>query len=189
MKIGHRDRSTGAVPPPPPDVAPGANPPGHGKSVTRPTPSRIGNVWIVSILFAIVLLLLLIFILQNGQKVEISYFGAHGHVPMGVALLLAAVFGILLVALPGSARIVQLRMRDRRRRRLAAREATATPPDVTGPAPGPPAPQVRPAQTPPEPAAAAPATPGERGQAAPEPPSVDQAPTANQPPTELDQPR
>ena len=28
---------------------------------------------------------------------------------MGVALLLAAVFGILLVALPGTARIVQLR--------------------------------------------------------------------------------
>ena len=33
---------------------------------------------------------------------------------MGVALLLAAVFGILLVALPGTARIVQLRMLQRR---------------------------------------------------------------------------
>jgi uncharacterized integral membrane protein len=62
-----------------------------------------------------VLLLLLIFVLQNGQRVEISFLGAHGQLPMGVALLLAAVFGVLLVALPGTARIVQLRMLDRRR--------------------------------------------------------------------------
>jgi hypothetical protein len=34
---------------------------------------------------------------------------------MGVALLLAAVFGVLLVALPGTARIVQLRTLGRRR--------------------------------------------------------------------------
>ncbi|MGS2618445.1 hypothetical protein ACVCAH_28535 [Micromonospora sp. LZ34] len=43
-----------------------------------------------------------------------SFLGAHGHLPVGVALLLAAVFGILLVALPGTARIVQLRMGQRR---------------------------------------------------------------------------
>jgi uncharacterized integral membrane protein len=46
----------------------------------------------------------LIFMLENGQRAEVSFFGAHGHLPMGVALLLAAVFG----ALPGTARIVQL---------------------------------------------------------------------------------
>ncbi|MBQ0894866.1 DUF1049 domain-containing protein [Micromonospora sp. U56] len=51
---------------------------------------------------------------QNGQRAEVSFLGAHGHLPMGVALLLAAVFGILLVALPGTARIVQLRMLQRR---------------------------------------------------------------------------
>ena len=36
---------------------------------------------------------------------------------MGVALLLAAVCGILLVALPGTGRIVQLRLLNRRRNR------------------------------------------------------------------------
>jgi hypothetical protein len=41
---------------------------------------------------------------------------------MGVALLLAAVFGILLVALPGTARILQLRMLGHRR---ATQVATA----------------------------------------------------------------
>ncbi|WP_409074325.1 lipopolysaccharide assembly protein LapA domain-containing protein [Micromonospora chalcea] len=66
--------------------------------------------WVAAVMFAFVLLLLLIFVLQNGQRVEVSFLGAHGTLPMGVALLLAAVFGVLLVALPGTARIVQLRM-------------------------------------------------------------------------------
>jgi uncharacterized integral membrane protein len=86
--------------------------------------SRIGELWIAAVSFALVLLLLLIFLLQNGQRAEVSFFGAHGHLPMGVALLLAAVFGILLVALPGSARILQLRVLSRRRAAAAARRAT-----------------------------------------------------------------
>jgi uncharacterized integral membrane protein len=79
--------------------------------------SRIGELWVVAVAFAVILLLLLIFVLENGQRAEVSFFGAHGHLPEGVALLLAAVFGVLLVALPGSARIVQLRLLERRRRR------------------------------------------------------------------------
>jgi uncharacterized integral membrane protein len=77
--------------------------------------SRAGGLWVAAVVFALVLLLLLIFVLQNGQRAEVSFFGAHGHLPMGVALLLAAVFGILLVALPGTARIVQLRILGHRR--------------------------------------------------------------------------
>ena len=76
--------------------------------------SRIGGLWAIAVAFAFVLLLLLIFVLENLQRVEVSFLGAHGKLPMGVALLLAAVFGILLVALPGTARIVQLRIRGRR---------------------------------------------------------------------------
>jgi uncharacterized integral membrane protein len=48
------------------------------------------------------LLLLLIFILENGKQVSVTYFGAHGHLPLGVALLLAAVLGVLLVVIPGT---------------------------------------------------------------------------------------
>ncbi|MER7419463.1 lipopolysaccharide assembly protein LapA domain-containing protein [Micromonospora peucetia] len=73
------------------------------------------------------LLLLLILVLENGQRAEASFLGAHGTLPIGVALLLAAVFGILLVALPGTARIMQLRLRQRR---------TTRRPDA-GPPPGP----------------------------------------------------
>ena len=43
--------------------------------------------------------------------------GAHGHLPLGVALLPAAVCGVLLVVLAGAARISQLRAVARRHRR------------------------------------------------------------------------
>lgn len=93
----------------------------NGTGGSRPVPrlpamkrSRVGGLWVAAVVFAIVLLLLLIFVLQNGRRAEVSFLGAHGALPMGVALLLAAVFGVLLVALPGTARIVQLRMLDRR---------------------------------------------------------------------------
>ncbi|HZN20845.1 MAG TPA: lipopolysaccharide assembly protein LapA domain-containing protein [Micromonosporaceae bacterium] len=76
--------------------------------------SRMGGVWVTLIVAAFVLLLLLVFILQNGQQAQVSFLGAHGELPMGVALLLAAIFGVLLVALPGTARILQLRALGRR---------------------------------------------------------------------------
>jgi uncharacterized integral membrane protein len=64
----------------------------------------------------IVLILLLVFILENTQSVKITYFGVGFQVPLGVALLLAAIGGALLVGIVGTARIVQLRRRVRSRR-------------------------------------------------------------------------
>jgi putative membrane protein len=87
--------------------------------------TRISGAWVAISLFAVVLLLLLIFILQNSRTVEVSYFGAHGHLPLGVALLLAAVGGVLLVGLSGSARIMQLRATARKHRRADAEAAKA----------------------------------------------------------------
>ena len=63
---------------------------------------------------AVVLILLLVFILENTHSVKISYFVADGHIAFGVALLLAAVGGALLVGLVGAARVLQLRHRMRR---------------------------------------------------------------------------
>ena len=79
-----------------------------------------------------VLLFLLIFILQNGKAADISYLGMHGHLPLGVALLLAAVCGVLLTILAAAARISQLRTVARRHRRTDAQRtaaATSAPPD------------------------------------------------------------
>jgi uncharacterized integral membrane protein len=76
--------------------------------------SRTGGLWVGLILSALVLLFLLVFIVQNDQSVQISFFAAEGVIPLGVALLLAAIAGILLVAIPGSLRILQLRRAARR---------------------------------------------------------------------------
>jgi lipopolysaccharide assembly protein A len=80
--------------------------------------TRAGAAWVAAAMFAVVLLLLLIFILENGHTVAISFFGARGHLPLGVALLLAAVLGVLLVAVPGTVRILQLRSTAQRHRGL-----------------------------------------------------------------------
>jgi uncharacterized integral membrane protein len=87
-------------------------PPEPAPSTTRR--SRTGGLWVGLILSAIVLLLLLVFILQNGAPVQISFFAFDGVLPLGVALLLAAIAGILLVTIPGSLRILQLRRAARR---------------------------------------------------------------------------
>ncbi len=87
--------------------------------------TRISGLWVSVGFFAVILLLLLIFILQNGTKVDISYMGAHGHLPLGVALLLSAVCGVLLVVLAGAARISQLRAVARRHRRADAKRVAA----------------------------------------------------------------
>lgn len=101
--------------------------------------TRIGGVWFAAVSFAVVLLLLLIFILENGHRVDVAYFGAHGHLPLGVALLLAAVLGVLMVVIPGTARIIQLRVTARRHRRADARQPAATPqqPPATAETPAP----------------------------------------------------
>jgi uncharacterized integral membrane protein len=116
-----------------PAAATSAPPPGTDGPAPQPVTlpqhkiqrTRTGGVWVSVAFFAIVLLLLLIFILENGKTVDIAYFGAHGHLPLGVALLLAAVCGVLLVVLAGAARISQLRATARRHRRADARRAKA----------------------------------------------------------------
>lgn len=101
--------------------------------------SRIGGVWVALVAAAIVLLFLLIFVLQNSQRVKVSFLGLDWTLPMGVALLLAAVFGVLLVALPGTARIMQLRNSPGRRDparadRLQPPQGTVEPPASGRPA-------------------------------------------------------
>jgi uncharacterized integral membrane protein len=87
-----------------PDAAPAT------MTVPRRVPSsRTGGLWVGITVAAVILLLLLIFILENNDTVDVAYFGQHGHLPLGVALLLAAVFGMLVVAAAGYGRIIQLR--------------------------------------------------------------------------------
>ncbi|HEX4790302.1 MAG TPA: LapA family protein [Actinospica sp.] len=88
-------------------------------SISTPVPARmkrtrLGGLWVVGVLGAVVLVLLLVFILMNGQRVQIHLYGAHVTIPLGVGLLFAAALGVLLVVIPGAGRIIQLKRAGRR---------------------------------------------------------------------------
>jgi lipopolysaccharide assembly protein A len=113
---------------PPPQTGPAQSGPTlAGPTRAEPLPqhqikhTRISGLWISVAVFAVVLLLLLIFILENEKRVDIAFLGAHGHLPLGVALLLAAVCGALLTVLAGAARMAQLHTVARRHRRADAK--------------------------------------------------------------------
>lgn len=76
--------------------------------------SRVGVTWLSLAVFVIILLLLVIFILQNNHDVAIEYFGWNGSVPFGVSIILAALAGAILTLLIGSIRILQLKMAARK---------------------------------------------------------------------------
>jgi uncharacterized integral membrane protein len=78
--------------------------------------SRTSGAWVAVTLLAVLLLLLVVFIAQNTQDVEVSFLGWEGRAPLAVSLLVAAVVGILLAVVAGSLRILQLRRRVRRGR-------------------------------------------------------------------------
>jgi uncharacterized integral membrane protein len=88
--------------------------------------TKISGLWVGITVAAIVLLALLVFIIENSQTVDVGFFGAHWHISLGVAMLLAAICGILLVAIPGYGRIIQLR-------RVLRRAAKPTPGDQPTP--------------------------------------------------------
>jgi uncharacterized integral membrane protein len=73
----------------------------------------------------VVLILLIAFILQNQDYVQVKFFGLEGSVPLGIALLIAAVGGGVLVAIAGAVRIIQLRLAARRQRASASADRPA----------------------------------------------------------------
>lgn len=84
---------------------------------TLDTPVRSGlsgATWVALIAGAIVLILLLIFILQNNVPATFNYFNLTFTLPLGVAMLFAAIGGMLIMGLFGSIRLFQLGHRVRK---------------------------------------------------------------------------
>ena len=69
--------------------------------------TRAAALW--TALIAGFLILLLIFILQNTESAEFAFLGWDWSLPLGAAILLAAVGGGLLTVAVGTVRIYQLR--------------------------------------------------------------------------------
>jgi uncharacterized integral membrane protein len=80
-------------------------------------PTRTSMVWTMVGIGVVLLVAILVFILQNGQRVRVRFLMVDGTLPLGVGLLFAALLGALLVLVAGAARVLQLRMVARRHRR------------------------------------------------------------------------
>jgi uncharacterized integral membrane protein len=99
---------------------PGAIPPFEAAPAAAATPAaapiprtRVSSLYVALVCSLLVLVLLLVFILENTRRIPITFFGATGKLPVGVALLLSAVAGALVFGVVASVRIVQLRRRVR----------------------------------------------------------------------------
>jgi uncharacterized integral membrane protein len=89
--------------------------------------TRAGRLWLMLVPAILFLILLIVFIAENGQHVEVKFFGASGNISLAVALLIAAVSGAVLVLLIASIRILQLRIATVRHRRSARRSEPSAP--------------------------------------------------------------
>ncbi len=96
----------------PTDSAPAAAP----ASADEPKVTRAGVVWAAVVASLVLLILLIVFILQNQDQVLVQFMGFEGALPLGMALFIASVTGGVLVAAAGGARILQLRANARRAR-------------------------------------------------------------------------
>ena len=87
-------------------------------------PTRTAAVWVAVAVGLVVLVLLIVFFVQNQDMVTVRFFGLEGSLALGTTLFIAAVGGGVLVALAGGARILQLRIINHRRQRSLAGHGT-----------------------------------------------------------------
>ncbi|MDO4631412.1 MAG: lipopolysaccharide assembly protein LapA domain-containing protein [Corynebacterium sp.] len=71
--------------------------------------SFAGGTWVALIAGALLLIVLLVFIMQNQEPVELVLFAWNFTFPAGIGFLLAAIGGALIMALVGGVRMFQLR--------------------------------------------------------------------------------
>ncbi len=97
--------------PPEQSVVPPSKP---GTLPTQPSPgSRAGVVWTFTVVAVVVLIFLVVFMVQNQDRVTVNFLGFQGQLALGIAMLIASVAGALVVAIAGAVRIIQLRARAR----------------------------------------------------------------------------
>jgi uncharacterized integral membrane protein len=103
------------VPPEPEVVAPSSAEQSLPQHTVEPT--RTSMVWTMVGIGVVLAFAILVFILQNGARVRVRFLVVNGTLPLGAALLFAALLGALLVLVAGAARVLQLRVVSRRHRR------------------------------------------------------------------------
>ncbi|HVC75905.1 MAG TPA: lipopolysaccharide assembly protein LapA domain-containing protein [Candidatus Micrarchaeaceae archaeon] len=79
--------------------------------------TRLSGAWTAIVIGLLALVVILVFILQNQQRVQIKFLMFEGNLPLAIALLFALILGAVIVVAFGAARILQLRMVAGRARR------------------------------------------------------------------------
>lgn len=128
MSVLHRSRKSSKPPADPADAAAAKptpatipTPAASTEPAAAPSPgpvprTRMGATWVGICAASLTLVVLIVFMLQNTRRVEVSFLWMTGSVPLALALLIAGV-GVGIVAMVvGTARVTQLRrvVRDRR---------------------------------------------------------------------------
>ncbi|HEY1420888.1 MAG TPA: LapA family protein [Candidatus Dormibacteraeota bacterium] len=111
------DHPTAADTQPDPEPRPEPESEPEPRPLPGETGTRLSGAWTAVVVGLLLLVVILIFILQNQQSVELSFLFVSGHLPLAVALLFAMILGALIVFAFGAARILQLRMVARARRK------------------------------------------------------------------------
>ncbi|SDX13458.1 Uncharacterized integral membrane protein [Arthrobacter sp. yr096] len=81
----------------------------------RSRPTRTAAVWVAVAVGLVLLVMLIVFFVQNQDEITVRFLGFEGTLALGTTLFIAAVGGGVLVALAGGARILQLRIANHRR--------------------------------------------------------------------------
>jgi uncharacterized integral membrane protein len=101
----------GAFDQPVPPAAAARRAAGRPREVER---TRAGALWTAVAAGLLALAVILIFVAQNSGTVNIHFLALEGSMPLGVALLVSAMLGALLMLAIGTVRILQLRRLARR---------------------------------------------------------------------------
>ncbi|WP_309075296.1 LapA family protein [Paenarthrobacter sp.] len=104
---------------------PGSSEPGSSERQERAIPPASGHdrptrtaaLWVAVAVGLVVLVMLIVFFVQNQDMITVRFFGLEGTLALGTTLFIAAVGGGVLVALAGGARILQLRIANHRRKK------------------------------------------------------------------------
>lgn len=118
MSVSNHARTAGPGNEPPAPPPRGLN----GEAARRPSQpakvprTRTAAAWVGICATALGFVVLVVFMMQNTGRTEVSFLWLQGSLPLAVALLIAAVGAALVATTIGAARIAQLRRLIRRRR-------------------------------------------------------------------------
>lgn len=99
--------------------APAAEPPVDPAQAALDRHTSLGHTkaaatWTGLVIGVLVLILLLVFILQNLESVSVKILAWQIDFPLGITILLSAIAGALIMALAGGVRIIQIRRAAKR---------------------------------------------------------------------------